>query len=260
PALAALEAQLGQLSQVRADEQQSHDAQQLAYNRLKAYLMLVAPARTDAPFLKSQLLAVWPAPAGMRPGEWLDTSQRLAGFWVSHLKAHPDWRISASMPLVTQMRSTLVNQIGLSASDDVLYQRVLDEARGRYADISLATLLAGTDAHGLFTTTQTVPGIFTRAAWEGVIGKAIDDAAKDQHVEGDWVLSGDQPAAQVSASVVEGAVGAARTALDAKRDADALRERLRTRYFTDYTAAWATMLNSFRLIRATSFSGVIDQL
>ncbi|WP_433705480.1 ImcF-related family protein [Paraburkholderia sacchari] len=260
PAVAALEGQLGQLSQVRADEQQSHDAQQLAYNRLKAYLMLVTPARTDAPFLKSQLLAVWPAPAGMRLGEWLDTSQRLAGFWSDHLKAHTEWRISASMPLVTQMRSTLVNQIGLSASDDVLYQRVLDEARGKYADISLATLLAGADAHGLFTTTQTVPGIFTRAAWEGVIEKAIDAAAKEQHVEGDWVLTGDQPTAQVSASVVEGAVGAARAALDAKRETDDLRERLRTRYFTDYTAAWATMLNSFQLIPATSFSGVIDQL
>ncbi|WP_213301406.1 ImcF-related family protein [Paraburkholderia sacchari] len=260
PAVAALEGQLGQLSQVRADEQQSHDAQQLAYNRLKAYLMLVTPARTDAPFLKSQLLAVWPAPAGMRPGEWLDTSQRLAGFWSDHLKAHTEWRISASMPLVTQMRSTLVNQIGLSASDDVLYQRVLDEARGKYADISLATLLAGADAHGLFTTTQTVPGIFTRAAWEGVIEKAIDAAAKEQHVEGDWVLTGDRPTAQVSASVVEGAVGAARAALDAKRETDDLRERLRTRYFTDYTAAWATMLNSFQLIPATSFSGVIDQL
>lgn len=260
PAVQALEGQLGQLSQVRADEQQSHDAQQLAYNRLKAYLMLAAPARTDASFLKAQLLAVWPAPAGMRPGEWLDTSQQLAGFWSDRLAAHPDWRISASMPLVTQMRSTLVNQIGLAASDDVLYQRVLDEARGKYADVSLATLLAGTDSHGLFTAAQTVPGIFTRAAWEGVTERAIDAAAKQQHVEGDWVLTGDQPAAQISATAVEGAVDRARTAADAKRTTDALRERLRTRYFTDYTAAWARMLNSFQWIPATSFSGVIDQL
>ncbi|WP_321880391.1 ImcF-related family protein [Paraburkholderia bannensis] len=249
PAVAALEAQLGQFSQVRADEQQSRDAQQLAYNRLKAYLMLATPARADAPFLKSQLLAVWPAPVGMRPGEWLDTSQQLARFWSAHLKAHPEWRISASTPLVTQMRSTMVNQIGLSASDDVLYQRVLDEARGKYADISLATLLAGADAHSLFTTTQTVPGVFTRAAWEGVIEKAIDAGAKEQHVEGDWVLTGDQPVVHA----VEGT-------LDAKRDTDDLQKRLRTRYFTDYTAAWATMLNSFHLIPATSFSGVIDQL
>ncbi|MEM5331023.1 ImcF-related family protein [Paraburkholderia sp. JHI2823] len=263
PVVQALEGQLVQLSQVRADEQQSHDAQQQAYNRLKAYLMLAGPARTDAPFLKTQLLEVWPAPADMRAGEWLDTSQQLAGFWSDHLKTHPGWRISALQPLVTQMRSTLVNQIGLSASDDVLYQRVLDEGRGKYADVSLATLLAGADAHGLFTTTQTVPGIFTRAAWEGVISKAIDDAVKGQHVEGDWVLTGEQPGAQINATTVEGSVNvaqAAQAAVDGKKSADDLGRRLRDRYFTDYTAAWATLLNSFQWIPATSFSGVIDQL
>lgn len=260
PVTQALEAQLGAFSQVRADEQQSHDAQQLAYNRLKAYLMLATPARTDAPFLSKQLLDVWPAPTGMRAGEWLDVSQQLAGFWSGHLKAHPGWRINPSIPLVTQMRSTLVNQIGLAASDDVLYQRVIDTARGKYADLSLATLLAGTDSHGLFTTTQTVPGIYTRTAWEGVIEKAIDDAAKDQHVEGDWVLSGDQPVARIRATTAEGAVDAATAAVDARQSADDLRKRLRTRYFTDYTAAWSTMLNSFQWIGATNFSGVIDQL
>lgn len=260
PVVQALESQLTQLSQVRADEQQSHDAQQLAYNRFRAYLMLATPAHADAPFLNAQLLDVWPTPAGMRTGEWLDTSQQLAGFWSGHLKAHPDWRISTSVPLVTQMRSTLVNQIGLAASDDVLYRRVLDEARGKYADMSLATLLAGTDVHGLFTTTQTVPGVFTRAAWDGVIGKAIDDAAKQQHVEGDWVLTGDQPTARGSTTALEGALGAARAALDAKHEANDLRQRLRTRYFTDYTAAWAAMLNSFQWIPATNFSSVIDQL
>ncbi|PXW23151.1 ImcF-related family protein [Paraburkholderia caballeronis] len=260
PVVQALEGQLAQLSQVRADEQQSHDAQQQAYNRLKAYLMLATPSRTDAQFLKAQMLAVWPAVATMRTGEWLDTSQQLAGFWADRLKAHPGWRINASMPLVTQLRSTLVNQIGLAASDDVLYLRALDEARGKYADVSLATLLAGADAHGLFTTTQAVPGIFTRAAWEGFIEKAIDDAVKRQHVEGDWVLTGDQPTARISATAVEGAVDAAQAALDARKSADDLKKRLRDRYFTDYTAAWATMLNSFRWIGATSFSGVIDQL
>jgi type VI secretion system protein ImpL len=260
PVAQALEGQLAQLSQVRADEQQSHDAQQRAYGRLKAYLMLATPARTDAPFLKTQMLEVWPAAAGMTPGEWLDVSQQLAGFWSAHLKTHPEWRLNASAPLVSQMRSTLVNQIGLAASDDVLYQRVLGEARGRYADVSLATLLAGADAHGLFTATQTVPGIFTRAAWEGVVEKAIDDAVKGQHVEGDWVLTGEQPTARISATTVEGAVGAAQSAADAKQEAAALRKRLRERYFTDYTAAWASMLNSFQWLPATSFSAVIDQL
>ncbi|WP_324251859.1 type VI secretion IcmF C-terminal domain-containing protein, partial [Paraburkholderia saeva] len=74
------------------------------------------------------------------------------------------------------------------------------------------------------------------------------------------VLTGDQPTARISATAVEGAVDAAQAALDARKSADDLRKRLRDRYFTDYTAAWATMLNSFQWIGATSFSGVIDQL
>lgn len=259
PIAQALETQLAALSQIRADEQQDHDAQQHAYNRLKAYLMLATPAHADASFLKAQLLEVLSAPADMRAGEWLDTSQQLAGFWTDHLKAHPGWRINASMPLIAQMRSTLVNQIGLAGSDDVLYDRVLEAARGKYADISLATLLAGADARGLFTTTQTVPGIFTRAAWEGVIERAIDDAAKEQHVEGDWVLT-DPAAKGATTGAVESAENAAHSAVDAKREADDLRKRLRARYFTEYASAWASMLNSFRWVPATSFSAVIDQL
>ncbi|MDR5736269.1 ImcF-related family protein [Caballeronia sp. LZ025] len=261
PVVQALESQLTTLSQTRSDEQQSHDVQQRAYNRLKAYLMLANPTRADASFLKTQLMDLWPAPSDMRAGEWLDTSQQLMAFWTDHLKAHLAWRITASMPLVTQMRSMLVNQIGLAGSDDVLYERVLGSARGKYADVSLATLLAGADAHGLFTTTQTVPGIFTRAAWDGVIEKSIDDAAKQQHLEGDWVLTDDRPAGQPSVVAgAAGAVDAARTALDKKRDIDDLRKRLRTRYFTDYVSAWASMLNSLRWTQPTSFSGVIDQL
>ncbi|MBN3722845.1 ImcF-related family protein [Burkholderia sp. Ac-20379] len=259
PLAQALERQLGSLSQVRADEQQSHAARQRAYNRLKAYLMLVMPARAEAPFLKAQMLDVWPAPAAMQAGEWIDVSRQLAGFWADHLGAHPEWRTDASQTLVTQMRSTLVSQIGLAASDDMLYRRVLEAARNKYADVSLATLLAGADAHGMFTTTQVVPGIFTRAAWERVVEKAIDDAVKGQHIEGDWVL-GDQAAAQGNAAVEQGLIGTARATIDARQSADTLRKRLRDRYFKDYTAAWATMLNSFQWIRATSFSGVIDQL
>ncbi|MCP3719030.1 type VI secretion IcmF C-terminal domain-containing protein, partial [Paraburkholderia sp. CNPSo 3281] len=61
-------------------------------------------------------------------------------------------------------------------------------------------------------------------------------------------------------TAVEGAVDATQAAVEARRSADELKKRLRERYFADYTAAWATMLNSFQWLAATSFSGVIDQL
>ncbi len=259
PVAQALEGQLAQLSQVRDDEQQSRDAQAHAYNRLKAYLMLADPSRTDAPFLKTQLLDVWPAPAGMRAGEWLDTAQQLAGFWAAHLEAHPAWRINASMLLVTQMRSTLVNQIGLAGSDDVLYQHILDAARGKYADATLTTLLAGADANGLYATARTVSGIYTRAAWDGVIAAAIDKASSARRVSGDWVLASAQPTQTIGNGPSAGAIKTA-AAIDEKRAAEELKQRLTARYFAEYTAAWQHMLNSIQWQPASNLNGAIEQL
>ncbi|WP_230954191.1 ImcF-related family protein [Burkholderia stagnalis] len=259
PVVQALEVQLAQLSQVRDDEQQSRDAQTRAYNRLKAYLMLAEPSRIDAPFLKTQLLDVWPAPAGMRAGEWLDTAQQLAGFWTAHLKEHPSWRINGSMPLVMQTRSTLVNQIGLASSDDVLYQRILDAARGKYADASLATLLAGADAQGLFATAQTVPGIYTRAAWDGVIAAAINKASSERRVSGDWVLTGAQPTQTIGDAPSVGVMKTA-AAIDEKRAVEELKQRLTARYFAEYAAAWQRMLNSIQWQPAANLNGAIEQL
>jgi type VI secretion system protein ImpL len=258
PVVQALQTSLTQFAQIRADALQSHDAQQRGYNALKAYLMLADPHRVDPEFLKRELLAVWRAPAGMIPGEWLDTSQQLAGFYADHLKAHPEWRINASAPVVTAARATLVNQIGLANADDTVYQSILDEAKGKYADASLATLLNGTDARGLFTTAKTVPGTYTRVAWEGFIAGAIDKAASERRTNGDWVLADATPGQSIRATLEHGVATAA--ALDAKHITDELKTRLTARYFAEYAAAWQGMLNSIQWQSATNLSGAIDQL
>jgi type VI secretion system protein ImpL len=264
PVVQALQRSLTALAQVRADALQSHDAQQRGYQALKAYRMLAEPQRTDAAFLAKQLVVAWPAPARMRTGEWLDTSQRLAAFYAAHLKAHPAWRINPSAAIVTAARTTLVNQIGLANADDAVYQQILDDAQGKYADASLATLLNGADARGLFTTAQTVPGLYTRAAWEGVIAAAIDKAAGERQLNSDWVLSDAGPAPPLSATVAHGAVNAARTPTpDGRRPADDgydLQARLTARYFADYTGAWQGMLNSIQWQPAANLNGAIDQL
>ena len=272
PVVQTLEASLADLAQVRADALQSHDAQRSGYNALKAYLMLTEPRRTDPAFLTDQIVAAWPAPASMSTGEWLDTSKRLASFYASHLKAHPEWRTAASAPIVSAARNTLVNQIGLTNADDTVYQGIIEDAKGKYADASLMTLLNGADARGLFSTTQSVPGIYTRAAWDGMIAQAIDKAANERHVNGDWVLSsapkdvalGDDGTASSAGMAVahEGAAAtaAAITTSDTERARDDLKARLTARYFTEYTAAWQGMLNSIQWQPASNLSGAIDQL
>jgi type VI secretion system protein ImpL len=268
PVVQTIQATLTSLAQVRADALQSHDAQQRGYQALKAYLMLAEPHRIDPAFLTSQILAAWPAPAAMSTGEWLDTSQRLASFYADHLKAHPEWRISASDAIVTAARNTLVNQIGLANADDTVYQKVLDDAKGKYADASLVTLLDGADARGLFTTARTVPGVFTRAAWDGMIAEAIEKAASERRVNGDWVLSnapkevflGDGgPAQSMSRTVAQGRV-TTMAALDEQRTTEDLKVRLTARYFAEYTAAWQGLLNSIQWQPAANLNGAIDQL
>ncbi len=259
PVAQALQGELTELSQVRADTLQSHAAQRHGYNALKAYLMLADPGRTDPAFLTGQIVAAWSAPAEMSAGEWLDISQRLAGFYADHLKAHPEWRINASNAIVTAARNTLVNQIGLANADDTVYQSIMDNAKGKYADASLTTLLNGTDARGLFTSAHTVPGIYTRAAWDGVIAEAIDKASGEQRASGDWVLANGGPAHSVNTAVVQGA-GATMAAIDEKRSSDDPKQRLTARYFAEYTAAWQGMLNSIQWQPAANLNGAIDQL
>ncbi|MDS0794259.1 type VI secretion protein VasK [Burkholderia pseudomultivorans] len=250
---------LNAAGEARADALQSSDARRSTYNALKTYLMLADPARTDASFLRRSLAALWRRPVDMPAGEREDTGQRLAAFYADHLKAHPEWRIMPDAGLVGATRNMLVTQTALASADDTVYQSILEEVKGKYADASLESLLNGADAHGLFVTSQTVPGVYTRAAWDGMIAAAIDKASRERRVSGDWVLTGTQPSYTIGNTLAQGTIGTG-AAMSEKRAAEELKQRLTERYFADYTAAWQGMLNSIRWQPASNLSGAIDQL
>lgn len=245
--------------QARADSLESQDTRSGTYNALKTYLMLGDPSRAEPAFLKRMLVSLWPRPVEMPLGERDDTGQRLAGFYADHLKAHPEWRIALNDGLVTSTRNMLLTQMGLASADDTVYQGIIEEAKGKYADSSLPTLLAGADAHGLFTAAQTVPGIYTRAAWDGMIGAAIEKAASERRVSGDWVLTGAQPAQTIGNTLSQGAIRTT-AMIDEKHAAEELKQRLTARYFAEYTAAWQGLLNSVRWQPAANLSDAIEQL
>ncbi|MGF6504237.1 ImcF-related family protein [Paraburkholderia sp. 32] len=259
PAVQAITDLLKAAGEARADALQSQDARGSTYNALKTYLMLADPARADAAFLRRSLVALWRRPVDMPEGERDDTGRRLAAFYADHLKAHPEWRITPDQSLVSTTRNMLVTQMGLASADDTVYQSILDEVSGKYADASLQTLLNGADAQGLFNTSQTVPGIYTRAAWDGMIAEAIDRTARERRVSGDWVLTGAQPSQTIGNTLAQGAVRTG-AAIDEKRAAEQLKQRLTARYFAEYTAAWQTMLNSLQWQPASNLNGAIDQL
>jgi type VI secretion system protein ImpL len=235
----------GQMSTAQVASQSSQMAQD-GQQALKTYLMMAEPQRAEAAFMTQQLQHHWNIDTGLRPGEKLDLSAQLLGFWAQHFPAHPDWRIQPREDLVGNARQTLLAIIGVKNSEDTIYQGILDSVGHKYPDQTLPSLTAGTDTRGLFSTSATVPGVFTRQAWEGSIEAAIDEAAKQNGVTADWVLgntSGAQPGAASDAQTPE-----------------ALRAALRKHYFDDYAEHWQDFMNSIRSAPAPTLPAAVGQL
>ncbi|MEA3094204.1 MAG: type secretion system protein ImpL [Caballeronia sp.] len=207
--------------------------------------MLAEPQHTDSGFLIPQLLGTdqpaRPERSSVNPGNWRDLTQRLVAFHANHLHQRPSLAITPDTTLISTARQTLVSVMGLQNSTDTVYQQILDETRVKYPPVSLQSLLGDTSSRGVFTTSETVPGVYTRQAWDERIGKAIDDADEQRTVTGDWVLS-DTATMSATASTAS------------------LKEQLRQRYFADYGRAWQQFLNSVRWQADTSLSGTVDQL
>ncbi|HDR9038015.1 TPA: type VI secretion protein VasK [Burkholderia vietnamiensis] len=240
-----IEGQLVDLTQMptaQVDDQVNRLARD-GHATLKTYLMMADPSRADAAFMTPQLVRHWNGGIGLSPGEKLDLSQRLLAFYAQHLGAHPDWRIAARDELVAGARQTLLAVIGVKNSEDMIYQGILESVGRKYPDQTLASLTDGTDTRGLLKTTASVPGAYTRQAWDGTIEAAIDDMAKRNGVTADWVL---------------GATGANRNASAATPEA--LRASLRTRYFADYADRWQTFMNSITCEPARTLPAAVAQL
>jgi type VI secretion system protein ImpL len=242
PATAALRQQLSALVKLAPDSPARAERARDAYAQLKAYLMMARPEKADASLLVATLNEVEPTRTGISPGLWQSLAPNLWRFYGEHLTANPAWRIQADPRLVAQVRQVLLGQLGQRNAEASLYQQLLDDAANHFPDLGLHQLVGDTDASVLFSTGASVPGVFTRQAWEGQVRQAIDEIAEARREEIDWVLS-DKP-----------------TDIDTRLSPDQLRELLTERYFQDYASAWLDLLNSLRWQEAGSLDEVIDQL
>src|SRR5262249_31121507 len=152
--------------------------------------------------------------------------RRAIAFFASHLSHSAAIELDGG--LVATTRQTIIGVRGIQNSTDTIYRHILDEANPKYPSLSLTSLLGdaaqtasmgSATSRGLFNATATLPGVFTRAAWDERISKAIDEAADQRDMSTDWVLSDAK------------STTAARSALKAE---------LRERYFHDYARAWET--------------------
>lgn len=212
------------------------------YDQLKAYLMMVRPDKADPVFYAQVMKITGPSRAGISTALWQSIAPDLWAFYMHNLPSQPSWKISPDTKLVTQVRQMLLEQTDRRNAESTLYKNMLIQVRRNYADMTLEDMTPQTDAGLLFRTQATVPGMFTRQAWEGGIQDAIDKAVAARRDEIDWVLSDNR-------KTLSGDVSPA-----------ALKQRLTERYFTDFAGAWLGFLNSIRWKPAHNIADVTDQL
>ncbi|MCI8906351.1 MAG: type VI secretion protein VasK [Enterobacter sp.] len=216
----------------------------MAYDQLKLYLMLARPEHMDVAWFSKALLQSWPKRDGVKDGIWQGMAPSLLSFFGSQLVTHPEWKLRADENMVSQARSLLVRLMGVRNSESTLYQKMLSQVAHLYVDMRLEDMTGDTDAARLFSTTEIVPGMFTRQAWEQAVQPAIEKVVKARRDELDWVLTDSKrPVSQQD-----------------EISPEALKNRLTARYFADFGGAWLEFLNSLRWNPAATLSDSIDQL
>ncbi|EMX9855898.1 ImcF-related family protein [Klebsiella michiganensis] len=221
--------------------------EQMAKNtndQLKLYLMLARPEHMDAAWFSAALLNDWPVRDGVKNGVWQGMAPSLLSFYGAQLVTHPEWKLRADENMVSQARSLLVRLMGVRNSESTLYQKMLSRVAHLYVDMRLEDMTGDTDASRLFSTTEIVPGMFTRQAWEQAVQPAIEKVVKARRDELDWVLTDSKRPVSKQDDI----------------SPEALKKRLTERYFADFGGAWLEFLNSLRWNQAATLSDSIDQL
>ncbi|MEQ5392649.1 ImcF-related family protein [Proteus sp. fly-1013] len=237
-----LENYLHAFMQFPPESAERSEGAQSAYQALKAYLMMGDPSRIDPTFFTESALRIWPEYNGLKEGEWQTLGTELLTFYASQLPYHNEWTIKPNRTLVAGSRTILIRQIGQRNGESALYQKILQQAQHNFADMTLDDMTGDTDVSFLLSSAETVPGIFTRKAWEESIEPAIKKAVHERREEIDWVLSDTQKETDIDISP------------------EKLQQNLTERYFNDFSGSWLSFLNGLQWRETQSLSDTIDQL
>lgn len=131
------------------------------YKQLKALLMTSRPEKADAAFFSTTLMADGLRYENIPEGVRQSVLPSLLTFWMANLPEHPQWKTAPPPELTGAVRKILLRQIGVRNAENTLYQNVLQQVSRNYADMTLADMTGDTLTESLFSTEQTVPGMFT---------------------------------------------------------------------------------------------------
>jgi type VI secretion system protein ImpL len=203
------------------------------YEALKTYLMLADErSHLDADYLRERMARYWHPWLDAQRGEAsMDEiegeARQLAAFYVSQLQAQaPDVPLIENQPpAVEETRLVLRSKTNRPQAKELVYFELRDRANARYPALSVARILDSKDG-AILAGTVTVPGAFTREAYDKYMREAIIGASRGEIKGDDWVLA-------VSVSDEPG------------KDADENKNRaeIEALYRSDYAKAWGQFLN-----------------
>ena len=206
---------------------------QRVYNDLKAYLLLTEESgrlagEDDArAYLKlhlgalAQFAAIGADTTGR--GGQAEAARRQAEAYVDALARGEARPFSGEPALVAGARREIYEPPSVAG----VYNRIKEEALVRLDLFTLKDAVPGPYL-GLFTSTATVPGAFTRRGWEEVVRPAFRAASQDPNRD-DWVMDRE---------------GAALP--DAMSDPEEVSAQLQQQYFREYVGAWERFLAGVR--------------
>lgn len=164
-----------------------------AYNALKAYLMLADHNHMESSHLNDQITRFWRTWLEANRGEMsrsdmIRKAERLISYSLAQSQSTAFPVIEADLALVDQTREHLRQVIKGMPARDRVYAEIKMRAAVRYPAITVAQVVGEKNRH-FMVGSYALSGTFTKAAWDGYISQAIDEASKSNVQGKDWVLN-----------------------------------------------------------------------
>ena len=171
----------------------SPDKLESGYNALKAYLMLKDKERMEVAHLSDQIPKYW------RP--WLESNkgngnsdeinrlaERVVAFYVSQIGEDDLPLIENNQEVIGSSREVLRGAFRQLSAVERVYNELKARANTQFAPMTVGRILNSRDLD-LVAGSSTLPGAFTREAWDKYFRMAIVDASKGSIKGDDWVLA-----------------------------------------------------------------------
>ncbi len=219
-----------------------------AYAALKAYLMLGDRSRVEFSSLSSELTRFWrhwlEANRGqMTREEMVRNAERLMTFYVSQ-SSSPDWpEIETKFALVDDSRNLLREVMKGKPAVERVYADVKTRAASRFPTITVDYLVGQDINKGAITGNYAISGAFSRAAWEGYVEDAINEAANKQLNTTDWVLETSAP-----------------TDLTIAGSPEHIAQELTGMYKAEYAREWRRFVDNIAIAEFPTFDAAVTRM